>query len=862
VDSLDEELASHLEMHVEDNIRAGMSREEARRQALVKLGGLQATRRAYREQASLPWVEDLVQDLRFALHQLARAPVFAVTAILMIALGMAASVAILSFVDAALVAPLPYPEPDRLLNVTESTPQLPVANLSYADYLDWKQRTRTLRSLEVHNGRTQLLRTTEGTEPVPGVRVSSGFFRTLGVAPALGRDFAPGEDEPGAAPVVLLSDAAWRSRFVARESVVGETIVLAGVPHTVIGVLPRGFYFAPRARADLWVPLQPGEGCESRRSCHNLVGLGRLRDGVSIEATREEMTRIAADLEKEYPDSNRNQGASVLPLAEVVVGGVRPVLLTLLGGALLLLLIACVNVTSLLLVRSEGRTRELAVRCALGASGGRLFRQFLVEAVVLVGLGGSMGLLLARSAPRLLLRLLPGDMEAGMPYLESASLGGRVLVGAAMIALVATTLFSLVPTARVWFSRVREGLAEGGRGSTGSTWRRVGFPLVAIELATATVLLAGAGLLGRSLLRLLDVDLGFQPEHLVATQVTVPHLRYETEEDVVRLGRDLERRVAGLPGVRSVGLVSVLPVSFNGNTLWIRFVGRPYGGEHNEVNFRDTSIGYFDTVGATIVRGRAFTETDDAGRPRVAIVNQAFVRTYFGDEDPIGQQIGDTSLSPESIREIVGVVGDIRDGPLDEEIWPAVYFPFEQDPSAYFAVLARTEQDARALLPSLVAEIRAIDPDLGTAGGAVIEERIVDSPVAALRRSATWLVAGFAALALLLGTVGLYGVTAYSVGQRTREIGLRLAMGAERRSVIMLVLREAVQVTAVGVVLGLLGAVAAASGMRALLFETPPWDLPTLAGVAAVLAGAALLASLVPARRAASVDPMEALRVE
>jgi predicted permease len=409
---------------------------------------------------------------------------------------------------------------------------------------------------------------------------------------------------------------------------------------------------------------------------------------------------------------------------------------------------------------------------------------------------------------------------------------------------------------------VREGLAEGGRGSTGSTWRRVGFPLVALELATATVLLAGAGLLGRSLLRLLDVDLGFQPEHLVATQVTVPHLRYETEEDVVRLGRDLESHVAGLPGVRAVGLVSVLPVSFNGNTLWIRFVGRPYGGEHNEVNFRDTSVGYFDTVGATIVRGRAFTETDDAGRPRVAIVNQAFVRTYFGDEDPIGQQIGDTSLSPESIREIVGVVGDIRDGPLDEEIWPAVYFPFEQDPSAYFAVLARTEQDPRALLPSLVAEIRAVDPDLGTTGGAVIEERIADSPVAALRSSATWLVAGFAALALLLGTVGLYGVTAYSVGQRTREIGLRLAMGAERRSVITLVLREAAQVTAVGVVLGLLGAVAAASGMRALLFETPPWDLPTLVSVATVLVGAALLASLVPARRAASVDPMDALRAE
>jgi len=860
--SFDEELASHVEMHVEDNIRAGMSPEQARRAALRELGGIEPTRRAYREQASLPWVEDLAQDLAFAVRQLVRTPVFALTAILMLAMGMGASVAILAFVDAALVAPLPYREPARLLAVTESTPQIPAANLSYLDYLDWKQQSTTLSSLEVHSGRGQALRTADGTVLVPGARVSSGFFGALGVTPALGQDFAPGEDAPGAPPVVILSDATWRTRFGGQESVIGETLTLGGVGHTVVGVLPTGFHFAPRGKAELWVPLQPGDGCEARRSCHNLNGVGRLKDGASVEAARDELTRIAASLENEYPDSNRGQGASVMPLSEAFVGQVRPTLLTLLGGAGLLLLIACVNVTSLLLVRSESRKRELAVRRALGASRGRLLRQFVVEAVVLVAAGGSAALLLAKDAPRLLLRLLPESTQVNLPFLETASLDPRVLAGAGVMALGATILFSLVPAARLRSTAFREHLVEGSRGSSGTTWRRLGFRLVALELATATVLLAGAGLLGRSLMRLLDVDLGFQPGHLVATHVAAPDFRYPEAEDLRRLGRRVESEVGRLPGVRTVGLVSVLPVSFNGNTTWIRFEGRPYAGEHNEVLFREVSAGYFDTVGATLVRGRGFTPADVDGSPRVVLVNQQLVRTYFQGIDPVGQRIGDTELTPESITEIVGVVADIRDGALDDEIWPAVYYPFEQSPTGFFAVVARTGPEPQALLPSLVATVRGIDPDLGTVGDAVIRQRILDSPVAALRRCAAWLVAGFALVAVLLGGVGLYGVTAYSVGQRTREIGLRLAMGAQRRSVVGLVLGETARVAALGIGLGLAGAVAAGTATRALLFDTPPWDVPTLLLVAVVLAGVALLASWIPARRAVSVDPIEALRTE
>jgi macrolide transport system ATP-binding/permease protein len=860
--SFDEELTSHLEMHVEDNIRAGMSPEQARRAALVRLGGVEATRLAYRDQGTLPWVEDLVQDLGFALRQLTRTPVLALTGILTLAAGMGASVSILALVDAALLEPLPYHDPGRLLDVTESTPQIPRANLSYADYLDWRAQSTTLRSLDVYNGRGQPLRTSEGTVLVPGVRVSSGFFRTLGVTPVLGRDFAPEEEAPGAPPVVILSDSAWRTRYGGRRDVIGETATLGGIAHTIVGVLPRGFHFAPQGRAELWVPLQPTDGCEQRRSCHNLVGVGRLKEGVSIEAARDEIREIAARLEREYPDSNRGQGASVLPLSEAIVGEVRPTLLTLLGGAGLLLLIGCVNVTSLLLVRSEKRRRELAVRTALGASGARLLRQFVAESLVLVGAGAALALLIAKDAPGLLLRLLPDGIREGLPFLEGTSIGLRMLAVTVAVAASATALFALVPAAQVRLARLQDGLVEGARGATGTAWRRFGFRLVALELATATVLLTGAGLLGRSLARLLDVDLGFRPDHLVATYLAAPDFRYPEEEDLRRLGREVESEVTQMPEVRSAGLVSVLPVSFNGNTLWIRFEGRPYAGEHNEVNFRDISAGYLATIGATLVRGRTLTEADTAESPRVALVNQALVRQYFGDLDPIGQRFGDTSLTPESIREIVGVVADVRDGPLDAEIWPAVYFPFDQAPDGFFAVVARTEQEPEAVLRSLVAAVQRVDADLGTVGEAVIRQRIHDTPVAALRHSATWLVGGFAMLAVLLGAVGLYGVTAYSVGQRTREIGLRLAMGAQRRSVVALVLGETARVTAIGLMLGLAGAVATGAAARALLFETPPWDIPILLGVSAVLALVALLASYVPARRAVAVDPMEALRAE
>ena len=801
--------------------------------------------------------ETVLQDLRFTLRQLRKNPGFAVTAILIIALGIASSVAIFAFVDAALIQPLPYQDPARLVQLFESIPLGPRFHLSYPDYLDWKRDNKVFRSLNVFAPYGFMMKTPDGLRQTDGARVSDGFFRTLGVKPILGRDFYYGEDRPEAPRTTLLTYGTWQKRYGGSPNVLGQSVVLDGDPYLIIGVLPRDFSFAPAEPADFWAILKPN----SCRGCHGLFGVARLKDGVTFSQAFADIKAVAQQLERQYPDSNRDQRAFMLPLTDVIVGDIRPILLTVLSGAGLLLLIASVNVASLLLVRTESRRREMAVRGALGASPRRLVRQFITEGMLLASIGCILGVACAEKSMRMLATLIPKDMMAAMPFLHNLGLNARVLAFAIVLAVFAGALFAFIPILRLRFSEIREGLSEGGRGAAGIVWRHFGSRLVVIELATAVVLLTGAGLLGKSFYRLMHIDIGLRPDHIAIVHINAQPEKYNNNEKQAALGRTIVRSLANFPGVKSAAITTKLPIEDADWTTGFRIVGRPYHGEHNEVAIRLVSTGYMTTLRTTLVSGRYFADIDNASSAKVVIVNQALAKQYFPGENPVGKQI--TFGGPKDpAMLIVGLINDIQEGQLDAAPRGAMYVPFVQNPSSSFVVLVRTAQDERAMLPAVESALRSIDSGMAIYDPMTMDEKIHDAPSTYLHRSSAWIVGGFAAMALLLGVVGLYGVIAYSVSQRTREIGVRMAMGAARRTVYGMVLIEAGWLIAIGVGLGLVVSVPAGLLMRNLLFGVRAWDAPTLAAVAALLAAAALLASFLPARRAASVSPAEALRAE
>ena len=855
-----EEIQSHIELEADDLKREGLSEEAARQKAKNEFGSVSVARERFYLRGRAVWLESLIRDLRFAVRQLIKNPGFTATAILVMALGIGASVAIFAFVDAALIRPLPYENPARLVSLFESNLTGPRFHLSYFDYLDWKRMNSVFSSVSVYMQDDFMLSTPQGTRQVDGVRVSDGFLRTLGVRPVLGRDFHDGEDLTSASSTVLLSYSEWQNRYGRRPDIVGQSVILNGTTATIIGVLPREFHFAPAAPGSFWQTITPTDNCEKQRGCHNFLGVGRLKDGVTIAAADAEMKTVAERLARQYPDTNRNRGANVISLTDMIVGDIRPILLLLLSGAALLLLIASVNVASLLLVRTENRKREIAVRGALGATPARLMRQFITEALVLAACGSLLGIVSAFAAMQALPRLIPADRIASMPYLQGMGLNERVLGFALIISGIAGLMFSLTPLLRISFNNLRQGLSEGGRNAAGTLWRRFGANLVVIELATAMVLLVGAGLLGKSFYRLMHVDMGLQPQNLAMVKICGSAARYSTDTAKVSFEHQVLQKLQGLPGVTSVALSSDLPVGDGDGLETIAFAEKPSLGDHNEVNDRQVSTAYFATLQAQMLRGRGFAESDDASRPRVTIINQTLAKRYFPNENPLGQHIGsDVSKSP---LEIIGVVDDIKEGPLETSTLPAMYLPSNQEPDNAFYIIVRTSQAPQSFLSQMDAAIHQVDPGIATYNAMTMDDHIHDSQSAYLHRSSAWLVGSFAAMALLLGVVGLYGVIAYSVSQRTREIGVRMALGAHRDSIHRMVLGEAGRLAIAGIAIGLAFSLLAGSLMRGLLFGVRSWDASVLCVVVFVLAAAALLASYLPARRAASVNPMNALRAE
>ncbi len=855
-----EEIKAHLELEAKALQGEGLSEEEAGRKARLEFGNVGSTQESFYLKDRAVWFDNLVRDVQFAFRQFARRPGFACTAIAVLALGIGVSVAIFGFVDAALVRPLPYANPNQLMSVNESSVDSPRWPLSFPDFLDWRNLNQSFVSLDVYGGRDYLLRTPKGPEPVQAERVSASFFQTLGIRLLLGRSFSAGENRPGGPNLVILSYGTWLRRFSARQDVVGRMVELNDNSYTVVGVLPRTFSFAPAGNAEFWVPINKLTAHENFRNFYNFWGIGRLRDGVTAQTAQAEMSAIAKRLQRQYSGSGREQSASIVPLAEIVVGDVRPILLTLMGGAGLLLLIACVNVASLVLARSESRRREIAVRAALGGTPRRLMQQFFTEGLILASLGNIGGIVIATASMRLLGQMIPKDMEFNMPFLKGVGLNSHTRGFAILVALLATLLLTVTPQMRMSLQKVREGMTDGNRSNTGRLWQRFGSNLVIVEIAIAVVLLASAGLLGQSLYRLLHVPLGFEPGHVATVDVTAPDTIYKSDKQMEGLYEGVIRRVTALPGVESAGLTTMLPVQCNCVFDKIRVVGKPDRGEHVHVNERHVSADYFSMLKATLIRGRYFTPADSSSNSGVVLINQSLARRFFPDQDPLGERIANEESGRPSTWQIVGVVEDVHEGPLDVGSGPAEYFPLSQTHDHSFTVTVRTQQDASSMLPVLVSALHQINPELATSDEGTLRAKIDETQAALLHRFSAWLVGGFALIALVLAVVGLYGIVSYSVSQRTREIGVRMAVGAQRSSVYNLVMRQAGLLTLGGLAIGLACSLATSLLIRKLLFGVQAWDPTTLGGVAVLLGLSSMAASFLPARRAASVDPMKALR--
>jgi macrolide transport system ATP-binding/permease protein len=859
---LEEEMSFHRAQTEKELVAGGMAPREARHAAARQFGN-DARHSDESAQATSLWFESVLKDFRFAIRQMRRSPGFAATAIVVLTLGIGAAVAIFCFVDAALIQPLPYAQPSRLALVYESNSLGPHFHLSYQDLLDYQQRNTVFTSLEAFGHYGFMLQTPDGPQPVHGTRVTANFFRTLGVTPVLGRDFRPSDDQAAAPQVALISYSAWQHRFGGRRDVLGQSVTLTGNVTSIIGVLPQNFHFAPAEPSEFWGTERPDGGCEKVRGCHNLIGLARLRPGVGFAAAAADIDRIGLQLAAQYPGDDHGRGATMDRLTDAVFGSIRPILLMLLAGAALLLLIAAVNVSSLLLVRTERRRREMAVRGALGASRSRLIGQFLTEGAALAAFAGLLGLGSAFVLVRLVLGLIPKDILDTMPYLRTAGLNAHTLAFTGLVALAAALIFSLLPALRVSHADLRDGLQEGSRGASGTVWRRFGSNLVIAELAMAMILLVGAGLLGKSFYRLLHVDTGLNADRLATLDVAGTIKNSGAEPQWIAFERRLHTQLSALPGVRSVAIASEAPLGDGDGSSNFVIVGRP-PVDHNEVIIRDVAASYFSTIEARLVRGRYFADDEDQSRQRVVVVNQQLAKVFFPGEDPIGKQIfmeGD----PKTTMLIVGIVANIQEGQPDAAPQGAMYRPRNQnpdDPRDGFTVLLRSGQSEDSVLSAAAAAIHAADPTFSVSNPGTMMQKLYDSPSAALHRASAWLVGSFAALALLLSVVGLYGVIAYSVSQRTREIGVRMALGAERSTVYRMILREAGGLAVAGIVLGLAGSLASATLLGKLLFQVRAWDATTLAAVSVVLAVAALVASFLPARRAASVNPTEALHAE
>ena len=868
---LDAELRYHFERQVEDNIRAGIPEEEARRRVRLEFGGVDQAKEECRDARGTMWVEATVQDLQFAWRTLRKSPGFALAAICTLALGIGANTAIFSVVYAVLLKPLPYADPGQLVSVAGIVPQMrarfPSIPMRASDFDAYRRSNSVLSGISALRSQDFNLTGVGEPERLYGARVSANFFSMLGVQPERGRTFLPEEDEPGRDQVVVISHDLWARRFGGDPGVLNRTVSLDGQSYLVVGIMPEGFLFPTGKqlhplvlfgpRVDVWKPMAFSAGELQQRGNWAYACMARLKPGVSLTQAHDNLNAIAATLP--FPDGRMTAQTQIVPLSEVFSGKVRQGLLVLLGAVALLLLIACVNLANLLLARMSARGREFATRAALGASRWRLVRQLLAETSVIASLGAAVGLLIAYWGTRLLVSLGPADSPAA----RSSQLSGPVLLFTVIVALATGIAFGLAPA----FEAARGGLCENLASRGAASGRRAGRvrrALVVVEVALSTALLVGAGLLLHSFVNVMNVDKGFAVERILAADLSLSGKQYSRERGIA-FYQELAGRVGALPGVISAGIVTAPPlggktrrgesgpVYFETDTDPARTVDRPFG------TFQSVTKGYFATLGIPLRAGRLLEDQEPAP---ATVISAGLARRLWPGESLqriVGRRIKLNHPAAEPVV-IVGISGDVRADTLESDPFPAAYRPVSQAPFGDVTLVVRTAQAPEALASAVRSEVRKLDRNLPVASMQTMREIVAAST--APRRFQMMLLVAFAVLSLALAVVGIYGVTSYSVARQTQEIGLRMALGAQQSDVLASVLAQGLRPVAVGLVLGLAAAAMGAASIRALLFGIQPLDPVSLGGVSLVLLLAATLACYLPARRASSIAPVIALRFE
>jgi putative ABC transport system permease protein len=870
---LDEELGGFLEMATQEKMRQGMSRKDALREVRLERGSLDIAKEVVSAATWESILETCWQDLRFGLRTLRKSPGFTAVAVLTLALGIGANTEIFTIVNGIVLKPLPYPEPDRLVMLWET--QLSdgtMGTVAPANFFDWRQQSHSFENIAAINPYPDFILSGSG-EPqrLAGAAVSSHFFSLLGVHMALGRDFLPEEDRPGFNQVVVISYATWLHYFARRPDIIGQQLTLNNMPYVVIGVLPHDFSLVSRAsdfqsrnRFDLWTPLAlPSPPEPWQRGTHPLGVFGRLKPGISLQQAQADLNQVAANLQRLYP-ADKERGIALVPLAEYAVANVRRALFALLAAVGMALIIACANIANLLLTHGATRQKELALRIALGASRKRIAQQLLIESMVLVMLGGSLGLSLAYLGVPAIVRYLPADL----PRASEIAVDGRVLAFASLISLMTGIVFGLVPILQCQHAAANDSLKQSGRGMTTAQSRLRGLLIIG-QVAVALILLTGAGLMTKSFWMLLNVSPGFQTEHILTARLSLPP-QY-TNGNVFGVGqhrrisafqRELLVRVRGIPGVQSAAFTAYLPLSGIENTWAFDIEGRPPKppGVYDVFCYRPVSAGYFETIGIPVHRGRSFDATDNEDSPLVVIVNESMARTFWKQgDDPIGQRV---RFSGPEWRTIVGLVGDVHHKGLGTTPEPEIYIPYGQvaNVESRPTIILRTSIEPTNVTSALrraVSEVAA-----GVPMDQIETMKQIVSASVGQPRFITVVLLMFAFLAVFVASIGLYGVMSYLTAQRTHEFGIRIAVGASTGDVLRLVLGQAGRLVTIGISLGLLGAMLVARPIASLLYGITPFDITTFASVSLLLGTVGLSASYIPARRAASVDPMVALRYE